>query len=88
LPLVNEGASGIIEAASTVKINGLPSDYWDKYPEQIKSVKFDEVKRAVEKYIHLNNAVIVVVGDASKIESELKPLCDEIVKFDTKGKRI
>ncbi|GEM_PF-78809 len=88
LPLVNEGASGIIEAASTVKINGLPSDYWDKYPEQIKGVKFDEVKKAVEKFIHLNNSIIVVVGDASKIESELKPLCDEIVKFDTKGKRI
>lgn len=88
LPLVNEGASGIIDAASTVKINGLPSDYWDKYPEQIKSVKFDEIKKAVEKYIHLNNSIIVVVGDASKIESELKPLCDEIVKFDTRGKRI
>lgn len=88
LPLVNEGASGIISAASTIKINGLPSNYWDTYPEQVKGVKTEEIKKAVEKYIHLNNAVLVVVGDASKIESELKPLCDEIVKFDTKGNRI
>lgn len=88
LPLVNEGASGIIAASSTIKINGLPSNYWDTYPEQIKGVKVEEVKKAVEKYIHLNNAILVVVGDASKVESELKPLCDEIVKFDTKGNRI
>lgn len=88
LPLVNEGASGIISAASTIKINGLPSNYWDTYPEQIKGVKSEEVKKAVEKYIHLNNAILVVVGDASKIESELKPLCDEIIKFDAKGNRV
>ncbi len=88
LPLVNEGGSGIINAASTIKINGLSSNYWDTYPEQIKVVKVEEVKKAVEKHIHLNNTILVVVGDASKIESELKPLCEEIVKFDTKGNRI
>ncbi|MGQ9618453.1 MAG: M16 family metallopeptidase [Candidatus Aminicenantia bacterium] len=88
LPLVSEGATGIINAATTIKINNLPSNYWDTYPQLIKSVTFEEMNKAVEKNIHLKNAIIVVVGDAKKIESEVKPLCDEILKFDTKGKRI
>ncbi len=88
IPLENERASGIINAASIVKINKLPENYWDTYSDRIKSVSLEEMKKAVQKHFHLKNTIIVVVGDSSKIEAELRPLCDEIVKFDTKGKRI
>lgn len=88
LPLLMEGSRGIAGAAAELKLNDLPSDYWDSYPAKINSVTYDEMKKTAETYIALDNAVIVVVGDASKIESELKPLCDEILKFDTKGNRI
>ncbi|MEW6455174.1 MAG: pitrilysin family protein [Acidobacteriota bacterium] len=87
LPLLMEGSRGISGAAAELKLNDLPSDYWNTYPNIINSVTYDEMKKAAETYIALDNAVIIVVGDASKIESELKSLCDEIVKFDTKGNR-
>jgi predicted Zn-dependent peptidase len=66
----------------------MPADYWDKYAAGINAVTSDQMRKAAENYIALDNALVVVVGDASKIESELRPLCQEVVKFDKNGKRI
>jgi len=88
LGLVLEGSRGVAGAAAELKLNQMPADYWDKYAAGINAVTSDQMRKAAENYIALDNALVVVVGDASKIESELRPLCQEVVKFDKNGKRI
>ena len=88
LPLVNEGSSGLANAAVILRLNNLPADYWDSYSQQIDKVSFDQMKKAASDYMSLSNFSLVVVGDSSKIEKDLKPLCDEIIKFDAKGNMI
>ena len=47
-------------------------DYWDTYPQKIAAVTAADVQRVAQKYIPLDDIVIVAVGDATKIRAGLK----------------
>ncbi len=51
---------------------GLPEDYWDTYAQKVSAVKAEDVQRVAKKYVPLDNAQIIAVGDASKIAGLLK----------------
>lgn len=51
---------------------GLPEDYWDTYPAKIMAVTADDVKKVAMKYVPVDNAQIIAVGDATKIAELLK----------------
>ena len=46
---------------------GLPNDYLEKFTDRVRAVEPDQILAAAQKYMAPDNAVIVVVGDASKI---------------------
>jgi zinc protease len=74
-----------LDYAITLKIYGLPADYWDKYPAKIMAVTAEQVQRVARKYIVPDDLQIVAVGDAAK----LKPVLDKygaVQVFDTSGK--
>ena len=50
---------------------GLPSSYFHDLPERIQSISAEEVQRVARKHLKPEEAVIVAVGDRTKIESEL-----------------
>ena len=45
----------------------LPADYWDKYRARVQSITADEIQRIAQKYLHPDQLVILVVGDADAI---------------------
>ena len=53
---------------------GLPEDYFNTYPEKIRSLSLANVMQAAQKTVHPNQLVWVVVGDRSKIESGIRAL--------------
>ena len=55
-------------------VHNLQLDFYRNLPEQIQGVSADEVQRVALKHIKPEEAVIVVVGDRNKFESELKRL--------------
>jgi predicted Zn-dependent peptidase len=67
-----------------IKEYGLPADYWDTYPERISKVTAEDVQRVAKKYIPVDNAQIIVIGDAPKIEAELAKF-GPIEKWDSDG---
>jgi predicted Zn-dependent peptidase len=80
-----ERPSELLDYAITLKIYGLPADYWDKYPAKIMAVTAEQVQRVARKYIVPDDLQIVAVGDAAK----LKPVLDKygaVQVFDTSGK--
>jgi zinc protease len=80
-----ERPSELLDYAITLKIYGLPADYWDTYPARIMAVTAEQVQRVARKYIVPDDLQIVAVGDAAK----LKPVLDQygaVQVFETSGK--
>jgi len=50
----------------------LPEDYWDTYPAKIMAVTAADIQRVAKKYVPVDNAQIIAVGDAGKIAELLK----------------
>lgn len=53
---------------------GLPDDYFQTYSERVKALDLEQVRKAADDVIHLDNLTWVVVGDLSKIESGIRDL--------------
>ncbi len=59
---------------SNLFIYRLPLDYYSSLPRKIEAVIIAEVQRVAQKYLSPDKMVIVVVGDRSAVEPELKKL--------------
>ena len=65
---------------------GLPADYWDTYPGKVNSLDVEAVSRMAETYVKPDNAIWVVVGDRSEIESGVRELeLGEVQIIDSEG---
>jgi zinc protease len=51
---------------------GLPDDYWDVFPDAVRSVTADEVREVAQRYLNPDNLVLLAVGDVSRFASELE----------------
>jgi len=62
--------AGLVAELTTYE---LAEDYWDSYRSQIGEVSPEQALQAAAAHIDPVNALIVIVGDASRIETELQP---------------
>lgn len=51
----------------------LPNDYLNTYVKQVLGVQRTDLERVATTYIQPDNMVLVIVGDRSKIDAEVKP---------------
>ena len=65
--LSTENAGTALSNATQIKEYGLPADYWDTYPEKIAAVTAGDVQRVAQKYIPVDDLVIIAVGDGPRI---------------------
>ncbi|MGA7920674.1 MAG: pitrilysin family protein [Candidatus Acidiferrales bacterium] len=56
----------------TVEYFGLPVDYWDKYPDEIAAIDAAGVQASAKKFVDLDHAQWICVGDRKQIEDVLK----------------
>ncbi|MGK9369319.1 M16 family metallopeptidase [Melioribacter sp. Ez-97] len=66
--------SGIAGELEELVYYNLPKDYFNKYIDNILSVKDEEVNAAAKKYINPGNMIVVVVGDKNRIAEGIKKL--------------
>ena len=67
-------------------INGLPMDYWRRYPDVANAVDLAAANAMAKKLIHPNDLIIMVYGDRAKIEAGLRELnVGEVVPLETAG---
>ena len=67
-------------------INGLPMDYWRKYPDVANAVDLAAANAMARKLIHPDDLIIVVYGDRAKVEAGLRELnVGEVVPLETAG---
>jgi predicted Zn-dependent peptidase len=85
-PIQLETQEGLTGQIVSVELNGLPADYLKTYRERLNAVTAADVKRVANQYITPDKIAIVIVGDAAKIQDQIKPYSDKIEYFDTMGK--
>ena len=71
--LQNSSRTGVIGQLESVNYNELAEDYLDTYVQNIAAVTPADVSAMAKKYLLPAKMTIVVVGDRSKIDEQLKP---------------
>jgi zinc protease len=84
--LSTENQATALSNATQIKEYGFPADYWDTYPSKIAAVTAADVQRVAQKYVPLDDVVIVAVGDASQIRKVLAEF-GTIEEWDSEGRR-
>jgi zinc protease len=67
-----ESAQSVLGRWMDQRDYGFPEDYWDTYSQKVMAVTADDVQRVAKKYVPVDNAQIIAVGDAAKIAELLK----------------
>ena len=73
-PLSVETAQQIAEQVAQVKTLGLPADYLQTYRTRLAAVNAAQLEAAARRYIRPEQALVVVVGDGTKIHDRLKAI--------------
>ncbi len=82
-----ESPQSILQNILTQKIYGLPSDYWDTYPQKISAQTADDIQKVARKYIDLSRLQVVAVGDAKQIVEPLRKY-GTVEVYDSEGKPV
>ena len=65
---------------------GLPDNYWDEYPDMVRSLSDEQISSAADDVLRPDNMVWVVVGDRTEVESKIEELgYGDIVLMDADG---
>ena len=71
-PLRFETAGQVASALGGLVALGLPDDELDRYRPAVAAVSAADVRAAANRHIRPDELVVVVVGDAAKVEPELR----------------
>jgi zinc protease len=71
-PLQIDTAGRIAMLVADLRVYGLADDYWDTYRTQIRQVTPEQALAAARAHIHPETALVVVVGDASRFQEQLR----------------
>lgn len=55
-------------------VEGLPLDYWNRFPDNIRAIQAEDVRSAARRFLDPKRNVIVLVGNAAGFRDELKNL--------------
>jgi predicted Zn-dependent peptidase len=69
-----ETRAGLASEIGRVKSSHLPADYIETYTARLNAVTEEQVRAIAEKYLSTKDAVIVIEGDAAKIQPEVSSI--------------
>lgn len=84
-PLDIDTPGKIADRITTLRVYGLPDDYWDKFRPAVTAVTAEEALAAARRHVHPGASVIVVVGKAADVKPALEAY-GPISVLDTDGK--
>jgi zinc protease len=73
-PLALQTTSGVASRLAEIAAYGLPLDYFRDYRERLLAIDRDAALNAARDRLHPDSAAVVIVGDASKIQSSIEAL--------------
>jgi zinc protease len=85
-PSTVQSAGDIAGRLLDMELYDLPTDYFDRYRENIGAISKSDVEHVAQKYIDPESVIIVIVGNASQIREPLGTLGMPIHELDIDGK--
>jgi zinc protease len=82
-----ESPTSLLNRWMEVKHNGLPWDYWDKYPAEIAKVGPEVIQSVAKKYYDPSHLQIVCVGNAKAVREVLAKY-GPVEVYDVDGKKV
>jgi predicted Zn-dependent peptidase len=82
-----EHQSELLHLWMELKHDGLPDDYWDRYPAEIAKVTPDAIQRVAKRYLDPDHLQIVCVGNGKEIKSTLAKY-GPVQVYDVNGKKL
>ena len=73
-PLRFESTAGIAAAIEPLAVYDLPDEWWHAYRSHLEAVTPADVQRVANELIRPDEALVLVVGDASKVRADLEAL--------------
>jgi zinc protease len=86
-PIRLETQEGLVDQLVNIKMFDLPEDYLHTYRDRVMEITAEDIQRVARKYLTIDKAAIVIVGDGAEIESQTTPFADQIEWYDTEGKK-
>jgi zinc protease len=86
-PLTIQTANQVAGAVATAKLLGLPDDYLQMFRTRLAAVTAKQLQDAAKQVIRPDAALIVVVGDATRVYDNLKDIAPTRI-VDVEGKPI
>jgi zinc protease len=81
-----ETANAVAASLGEMVRFGLPDNYWDEYPDMVRSLSDEQISDAADDVLRPDNMVWVVVGDRAEIEGKIEELgYGNIVLMDADG---
>jgi zinc protease len=81
-----ETAGAVADSLEEMVRFDLPDNYWEEYPDMVRSLSDDQISDAADDVLRPDNMVWVVVGDRAEIESKIEELgYGNIVLMDADG---
>lgn len=74
LPLEFESSDDLAGKVLDLIQDGLPLDYWNKFPTTIQALTTDQVNAAAQRYLDADRDPVVLVGDISGFKKDLKKI--------------
>ena len=71
-PLRFETTGGIASAIEPLAIYDLPHDWWQTYRASLEAVTTDDVHRVAQELVRPDEALVLLTGDASKLQADLE----------------
>jgi predicted Zn-dependent peptidase len=88
--LVNvESVGDVASLVARLGIFGLPDDYYDRYRETVRAMDAARAQSAFSRYVRADQGLVVVAGDAERLEKPLSHFGDvEVVDPDADFKTV
>ena len=77
-----ESPSTTAERVQAIDLYGLPAEYFRTYVKRVNEVNAEQVGKLANKYIDIEDATVVVVGEAKEIKDALAKL-GPVTVYDT-----
>ena len=77
LPAEFDTPSSTLSAFRQLKYFGLPFDWYEGYQKRLKAVDIAAIRKAAEKHVRGKDFVVLVVGDATKVQADLEAIAKE-----------
>lgn len=83
-----ESPATVARFALNIAIQKLPKDFYRTYLQKINALTAEDIQKAAEKYIPLNNVRIIMTGKASDFAPKLASLGYPVKYFDSYAKPV